>query len=122
MSRRYRITPSAGVDADAVASALHDRMTECVYASPLESFGTHSAPEKWGEIDVLGAGTPALQAASDEMGLAFDAADLKVSSVCTHVPAPRTHSHFMRASLQFTTLLPSTRTNTQDFRTRVDNT
>ena len=59
-----------------VQAVLYDRMTECVYTAALDSFALANVKEAWSTVDVLGKGTPALKAASDKLGLAFDDADL----------------------------------------------
>lgn len=61
----------------ALEDALHDRMTEAVYAAPLASFDVSVEPEACFEVDVMGAGMDALRATSDKLGLAFDSFDLE---------------------------------------------
>jgi phosphoribosylformylglycinamidine synthase len=57
-------------------SLLHDRMTECVYLTSLESFqnGTLAEPVKY--IQVMEHGRQALEAINNEKGLGFDDWDL----------------------------------------------
>jgi hypothetical protein len=74
-------------------------MTEFVYPAPLETFGVPGEPEQFGEVDVLGGGTPALQAASDELGLAFDAADLEVSAATLFPPSAHHASYLPHTRL-----------------------
>jgi phosphoribosylformylglycinamidine synthase len=61
------------------ARALHDPMTECVYLEPLASFepeGGESVAKPTVTIRVCSEGRKALEKASEEMGLGFDATDL----------------------------------------------
>ncbi|XP_056271464.1 phosphoribosylformylglycinamidine synthase [Pseudoliparis swirei] len=81
LSRRFLIKGAAGVPvAGGVVSrlidGLYDSMTECVYRQPVASFAVATAPQPVFEVDVLGNGRAALQAANDELGLAFDSWDL----------------------------------------------
>ena len=66
--------------ADGFAAGLHDRMTECVYETPLASFapggGEVPLPEPVKKIGLLAEGRAALERASAEMGLGFDSDDL----------------------------------------------
>ena len=83
-SRRYlvRTEPALSMKqlAEEHALALHDRMTECVYGTPLESFtpgGSAAAiPAPVTTVPVIKEGRTALERASTEMGLGFDDADL----------------------------------------------
>lgn len=59
-----------------VASALHDRMTECRYMKPVESFDLGIHPEPWYEVDILKGGRKALEKVNYHLGLAFDNWDL----------------------------------------------
>ncbi|XP_056389628.1 phosphoribosylformylglycinamidine synthase [Hyla sarda] len=59
-----------------LVSSLYDRMTECVYLEPVRSFEISVRPESVYEVDVIGLGRPALEAANTELGLAFDSWDL----------------------------------------------
>jgi len=56
--------------------AGHDRMTECVYTEPLDSFETGGVPEEVYEIKVLQEGAAALQEINARLGLGFDAWDI----------------------------------------------
>lgn len=62
--------------ADDLASVLHDRMVECRYANGISSFALEVVKEQWSEVDVMARGGDALREASDELGLAFDDADI----------------------------------------------
>lgn len=82
-SKRYLIETSPPLSqaqlVAAHATAVHDRMTECVYETPLTSFdppGGAPVAAPVTTIKVLSEGRAALEAASSEMGLGFDAADL----------------------------------------------
>ena len=79
-SRRYSLVPAAGKSIDesaklAFASLVHDRMTECVYDSPLATFTTDAVPEEVYTVPVLAEGRAALEKVDKEMGLAFDEED-----------------------------------------------
>jgi len=58
-SRRYLVPED--VDKKAFAIAHHDRMTECVYPEPLETFETGIVPEEVYEVDLKGKGPDALK-------------------------------------------------------------
>ncbi|XP_044855933.1 phosphoribosylformylglycinamidine synthase isoform X2 [Mauremys mutica] len=60
----------------ALEAALSDRMTEQRYREPIRSFAVAARPAPTWHVDVLGGGRPALERASQELGLAFDAWDL----------------------------------------------
>ncbi|CAC5381852.1 PFAS [Mytilus coruscus] len=60
----------------AIVNALHDRMTECRYSSPVDGFNLEHKTEDIYEVDVLKEGREALEKANIEMGLAFDNWDL----------------------------------------------
>ncbi|XP_077129905.1 phosphoribosylformylglycinamidine synthase [Ranitomeya variabilis] len=78
-SRRYLMkfqkAPEEG-EKKKLTSSLYDRMTECVYPEPIRSFSISVRPEKVYEVDVIGGGRAALEAANTELGLAFDSWDL----------------------------------------------
>lgn len=84
-SRRYLITfkakpkPNAQQE-EAICALLHDRMTECRYTPenvPKNSFNEKlKKQEDLRDVDVLKQGQKALKDISDELGLAFDDADL----------------------------------------------
>ncbi|CAI5970497.1 unnamed protein product, partial [Closterium sp. NIES-65] len=84
-SRRYALQLAPGVDAAAAfteeqraafAALVHDRMTECVYESRLETFVTDAAPAPVVRIPVMKEGRKALEQVNKDMGLAFDEWDL----------------------------------------------
>ncbi|KAL2621011.1 hypothetical protein R1flu_001216 [Riccia fluitans] len=81
-SRRYLLSVregSAPLDQhqlDKFAELVHDRMTECVYYSKLETFETDVVPEPVSECPVLEKGRVALEEINVRMGLAFDDFDL----------------------------------------------
>ena len=78
-SRRYRIEASAALTASGLAevlAAVHDRMTECPYPGPLESFATGVTPEAVFTVPVLEEGRAALERINRTVGLAFDERDL----------------------------------------------
>ena len=57
-------------------AAVHDRMTQMVYAEPLLTFGAPAAPEPTQRVPVMEEGRAALERISNERGLAFDDWDL----------------------------------------------
>lgn len=82
-SRRYLIKSTAPLDAmmlKTFASLVHDRMTECVYAEPLESFDNGATAETFITIPLLEEGKSALEKLNKEKGLGFDNFDLEFYS------------------------------------------
>ncbi|HSW30343.1 MAG TPA: phosphoribosylformylglycinamidine synthase [Longimicrobiales bacterium] len=78
-SRRFRLAVDGELsDAQvrAFLALVHDRMTECRYPEPLESFATGVRPEPVYTVPVLGEGRAALERINRGMGLAFDDWDL----------------------------------------------
>ncbi|XP_062914764.1 phosphoribosylformylglycinamidine synthase isoform X2 [Mobula hypostoma] len=80
-SRRYllKIHNFKGLDAAALGELVadfYDRMTECVYQRPIETFQVSIQPSQVNEVDVLNGGKDALEKANRELGLAFDSWDL----------------------------------------------
>ncbi len=78
-SRRYLLHADTQLDDHEIAAFLalvHDRMTECPYPEPLDSFASGIEPEPVLEIRVLEEGRAALERLDAEMGLAFDDWDL----------------------------------------------
>ena len=59
-----------------LVNSLHDKMTQCRYTTPLESFDISVNPDPVFEVDILGEGRIALEKANDTLGLAFDSWDL----------------------------------------------
>uniref|UniRef100_A0A7N6BYI4 Phosphoribosylformylglycinamidine synthase n=1 Tax=Anabas testudineus TaxID=64144 RepID=A0A7N6BYI4_ANATE len=49
---------------------------KCIYQHPITSFTVETKPQPVFEVDILGNGRAALEAANDELGLAFDSWDL----------------------------------------------
>lgn len=47
---------------------LHDGMTECIYQHPITSFTVETKPQPVFEVDILGGGRAALEAANEELG------------------------------------------------------
>lgn len=72
-SRRYKFK---GIDPAIVAPMLYDRMTECVYDSPLKTFDPGSKPEPVEIIPLIEKGRPALVALNKRMGLGLDEWDI----------------------------------------------
>ena len=78
-SRRYLLgldRPLGDAERAAFLSLVHDRMTECPYPEPLQTFETGVEPEPVRTIPVLEEGMAALERVNREMGLAFDEWDL----------------------------------------------
>ncbi len=78
-SRRYQLESTSTLDLQAEKSFLelvHDRMTECVYQEPLQTFETGSIPKPVFSIPVLEEGRSALEKINRKEGLAFDDWDL----------------------------------------------
>ncbi|XP_053551007.1 phosphoribosylformylglycinamidine synthase [Bombina bombina] len=72
---KFKTQPEKREEQQLVAS-LYDRMTECLYPEPINSFEVSVQPEQVYEVDVLGQGRAALEKANSELGLAFDSWDL----------------------------------------------
>ena len=78
-SRRYLVVTEPQLSAAALAEhaeAVHDRMTECVYTTPLSSFVVEEGVKPVVRVPLLKEGRAALQKISDELGFGFDEADL----------------------------------------------
>jgi len=78
-SRRYRLMsarPLTDGQTAAFLALVHDRMTECPYPRPLESFATGVTPAPVFTVPVLAEGRAALERVNRELGLAFDDWDL----------------------------------------------
>ncbi len=78
-SRRYLLEtagPLRDGEMAAFLEAVHDRMTECPYPEPLESFDPGVQPEPAFHVPVLAEGRAALERMNEEQGLAFDERDL----------------------------------------------
>ncbi|MGD8277297.1 MAG: AIR synthase-related protein, partial [Gemmatimonadota bacterium] len=78
-SRRYALRMSAPLsepEKSTFVAMVHDRMTECPYPEPLESFETGVEPAATYTIPVLADGRAALERVNRELGLAFDERDL----------------------------------------------
>ncbi len=78
-SRRYLPDTTRPLTADerkAILDMIHDRMTECPYPTPLETFDTGMKPEPVFHIPLLQEGRVALERINRQMGLAFDEWDI----------------------------------------------
>nr|XP_034190946.1 phosphoribosylformylglycinamidine synthase isoform X1 [Osmia lignaria] len=76
---RYYIKYNGVIDKtveDAMTDVLHDKMTECRYMKPIETFDHGFKPEKWFEVDIMKNGRAALENVNTKLGLAFDNWDL----------------------------------------------
>ncbi|XP_036143975.1 phosphoribosylformylglycinamidine synthase isoform X3 [Monomorium pharaonis] len=61
---------------NSIVDVLGDKMTECRYIKPIETFDHGFRPEKWFEVDVMKKGRRALEEVNHKLGLAFDDWDL----------------------------------------------
>ena len=78
-SRRFRLNSADRLNPqqlEALLALVHDRMTECLYPEPLDTFETGIQPEAMFPVPVLAGGRAALERINREMGLAFDEWDL----------------------------------------------
>ena len=78
-SRRYKIKTSSAltnIQKTTITSSLYDRMTECIYNTPLTTYESGIAPEKVKYIPVLAQGKAAIQKINNDLGLGFDDWDL----------------------------------------------
>ena len=78
-SRRFLLLSSLALsdeDRSAFAALVHDRMTECVYERPLESFQADAVMTSVTTIPILSKGSEALRLVNEEMGLGFDDWDI----------------------------------------------
>jgi len=78
-SRRYELhtaSPLTDAETRGFLALVHDRMTECPYPEPLESFATGVEPEPVSTVPVLKEGRAALERINRDLGLAFDDWDL----------------------------------------------
>ncbi len=73
-SRRWILPP--GIETGDFLSSHHDRMTECVYSSPLDTFETGIVPEPVLPVRLLEDGVEALRVLNREMGLGMDTWDI----------------------------------------------
>ncbi len=74
-SRRY-VLPDGTNQAQFIADS-HDRMTECLYPKPLQTFATGVIPEKVYSIPLIEEGPDALRKANKKMGLGMDEWDIE---------------------------------------------
>ncbi len=78
-SRRYLIDSAMPLTEEQISGFLelvHDRMTECRYNEPLETFATGIQPEGTFEVPLFAEGRVALERINRDLGLAFDDWDL----------------------------------------------
>ncbi len=73
--RRYVLTPET--DIRQFISTHHDRMTECVYDKPLDTFEIGIEPEKVYAVPLVEEGMEALEKFNIKMGLGMDEWDIK---------------------------------------------
>jgi len=79
-SRRYLLVSSSPLseeDKTLFASLVHDRMTECVYKTPLETFESDAVAASVTTIPILEQGSAALKALNEDKGLGFDDWDIE---------------------------------------------
>ncbi len=78
-SRRYRLIADPAPEDEPVKAFLahvHDRMTECPYPAPLETFETGLTSEPVRIVPLIEEGIPALEAINARLGLGLDAWDI----------------------------------------------
>jgi phosphoribosylformylglycinamidine synthase len=78
-SRRYELKAVKGLSQEQkerFLSRVHDRMTECPYLKPLESFVTGITPEPVFIVPLMEQGIEALKEINKQMGLGFDRHDI----------------------------------------------
>ena len=75
LSRRYALP--AETDRSQFASAHYDRMTECVYPGPLETFEVGIVPEKVYTVPLIEEGIEELKKFNRKIGLGMDEWDIK---------------------------------------------
>lgn len=79
-SRRFKLGTASGPDNEQVekfASALHDRMTECMYPVQLKTFDTGIKPEPVFSVPLIENGRSALEKINAGMGLGLDDWDIE---------------------------------------------
>ncbi len=85
-SRRYKLvlSPQSTVSSQKsdpqlhqFIELIHDRMTECLYPAPLNSFETDIKPEPVYEVPLIEEGRAALERINRQMGLGFDQWDIE---------------------------------------------
>ncbi|XP_015603817.1 phosphoribosylformylglycinamidine synthase [Cephus cinctus] len=79
VSTRYLIQLNGTFTASlekSIVDVLHDKMTQCRYIEPIQTFDHGFRPEKWFEVDILNNGRKALEDVNSELGLALDNWDL----------------------------------------------
>jgi len=55
-----------------IVAELHDKMTQCRYQVPLDTFALTKAPEPWYEVDIVGKGRAALEQVNDHLGMSLN--------------------------------------------------
>ncbi|HDL02186.1 MAG TPA: phosphoribosylformylglycinamidine synthase, partial [candidate division Zixibacteria bacterium] len=78
-SRRFLVeTPGklSDTEKEAFLTVIHDRMTECEYHEPLQTFETNKKPEPVREIQIIEKGQQALVDLNDKLGLGLDDWDI----------------------------------------------
>ncbi|PIZ95336.1 MAG: phosphoribosylformylglycinamidine synthase [Candidatus Magasanikbacteria bacterium CG_4_10_14_0_2_um_filter_37_12] len=73
-SRRYLLAEN--IDRKEFLTNHHDKMVECKYTEPLQSFATNIVPGQVVEIDLIGGGVEKLEKINKEMGLGMDEWDI----------------------------------------------
>jgi len=74
-TRRYR--PPDNLNQDRFIALSHDRMTECHYPEPLQSFATGDVPEPVYHVQLMEKGAEALKKINQECGLGMDDWDIQ---------------------------------------------
>src|SRR4030043_992150 len=75
LSKRYALLPET--DLPLFIDAHHDRMTECVYPGPLQTFGAGIVPEKVYPISLIENGAEELKRFNRKIGLGMDEWDIR---------------------------------------------
>lgn len=55
-----------------ITDVLHDKMTECRYMKPIETFDHGFRPENWFEVNILEEGRTALEKVNSKLGIYFE--------------------------------------------------
>lgn len=113
-SIRYKISfhgnkPSGDLE-DSLVHCLHDRMTQCRYMQPVETFELDIQSEPVYHVDVIGQGRSALEKANKDLGTSSNKMSYKESSIDpTYIPMTLTYMPVTLTYTQMTlTYIPMT--------------
>ena len=79
-SRRYKISssvPLTNEEINSFVALVHDRMTECLYVTPLSTFTSNMTIEQYSTVPILSKGSIALKELNQSKGLGFDEWDIE---------------------------------------------